>query len=685
VSVAANWYAVTVVALYVAAAVAVASVTDQFAIPGVVAVFSVIAIAATLAATRPPSAFASVVATTLVLLVIAAAGGAVWSVATVLALALLAHAIGWRIAPHVEGAEQTELVASRIALGAGAISYFVLVLGLLGVLTIPAVAVVLAGLAVISFREVVDSCRAVVRFARGVNRTAKATPLGVLACFWAVLLFIETVAPEIQYDALSYHLGLPRVWLAAGRMLEVPEQPQSYYYLGADLNFALAMLFGGQTAARLVSLGFLAVGALALYGAGRSMVAPRVGAVAAMLFVATPAVAWGATTTYVDDILAAYVLLATLAAFRAARTGDHRTAWLAGAFAGLAVATKLTAVIFVVPLAMVVLLARIVLRRSLLAGSGPFVHFAAAATILSAPWPLLRLLQTGNPVFPLLNGVFRSPLWPAQNETFNLREFGIGLDPLSLLRLPIAITVDARPFVEAMSGPVIGLGVLLLPLAFARRKDVLLLPFLASSAIGALVAWTFTAQYLRYLIPALGPLSLLAACALVPQRESARPLLRALPVLIVIAGLPLWFATFWNIPEKLPLGVALGLEPRSSYLARILPTYGALAALALAPDASATRLVLVSAQGGRGDDEDRLYAPGQVETKSSRRAQILFSSGDEETALEWLRGHAVTHVLVNRAGAGALENAAITRASFLSRIGTLEYASGGVELYRLGP
>jgi hypothetical protein len=155
--------------------------------------------------------------------------------------------------------------------------------------------------------------------------------------------------------------------------------------------------------------------------------------------------------------------------------------------------------------------------------------------------------------------------------------------------------------------------------------------------------------------------------------------------LVVVAGLPLWLATYWNIPEKIPLGVALGSEPRSAYLARILPTYGALQALARAPDASATRLVLVSAHGGRGDDEARLYAPGQVETTSSRRAQILFSSSDENTALEWLRAHAVTHVLVNRSGArGPLANAAIARSSFLLRIGTLEYASGGVELYRLG-
>ena len=681
----ANGYALAVVALYVGAAVAVASITTQLALSVDVAVVSIAAIAAALSMARPLSAALTIAVTSLVLLVIAVASGAFLSLVVVLALALLAHGIGSRVAPQIEDADPIELVAVRIALGAGVISYVVLVLALLGLLTIPAVGIALGGIALIVVRQIVDSCRGLANSVRRVDRATKVTPLGVLLCVWGVLLFIETIAPEIQYDALSYHLGLPRVWLAAGRMVDVPEQYQSYFYLGADLDFTVAMLFGGQTAARLVSLGLLVVGALGLYGAGRSMVSPRVGAVAAMLFVTTPAVAWGATTTYVDDVLAAYVLLATLVGFRATRSGEPSSAWIAGALAGLAVATKLTAVISVVPLGLVMFLGGLAWRRSILGALRPFARFAAATMIVASPWPLLRLVQTGNPVFPLLNGFFRSPLWPPQNETFNLGQFGVALDPLSLLSLPIAMSVDATPFVEAMRGPVIGLGLLLLPLALARRRDVLLLQFLGVSAIGALLVWTLAGQYLRYFVPALAPLSLLAASALVPEREPLRPAWRALPLLVAIAGLPLWLATFWNIPERVPLGVALGSESRAAYLARILPTYGPFATLSLAPDASATRVVLVSAHGGRGDDEDRLYAPGQVETTSSRRAQILFSSSDEAAALEWLRAHAITHVLVNRAGIPpVMADAAIVRASFLLRIGSLEYTSGTMELYRLG-
>src|SRR5206468_2462654 len=105
-------------------------------------------------------------------------------------------------------------------------------------------------------RELADAARAVVRGARTLTH-GRADPILAAACVWAIVLLVEAVAPEVQYDALSYHLGLPRAWIDAGRLIDVPEQIQSYYYLGAEMNFTLAMLLGGAVAAKLLSFGYL--------------------------------------------------------------------------------------------------------------------------------------------------------------------------------------------------------------------------------------------------------------------------------------------------------------------------------------------------------------------------------------------------------------------------------------------
>ena len=61
-------------------------------------------------------------------------------------------------------------------------------------------------------------------------------PVFVTAIFLAVS-FIATLAPETEYDALWYHLELPRQWLLAGRPVDNVTEYVSLYPMGFDLLF----------------------------------------------------------------------------------------------------------------------------------------------------------------------------------------------------------------------------------------------------------------------------------------------------------------------------------------------------------------------------------------------------------------------------------------------------------------
>src|SRR5258706_9583126 len=41
--------------------------------------------------------------------------------------------------------------------------------------------------------------------------------------------------------------------------------------------------------------------------------------------------------------------------------------------------------------------------------------------MVALPWYALTYHWTGNPVFPMLNGIFQSPLWPAENRVMDAR------------------------------------------------------------------------------------------------------------------------------------------------------------------------------------------------------------------------------------------------------------------------
>ena len=148
------------------------------------------------------------------------------------------------------------------------------------------------------------------------------------------------LAPEVQYDALWYHLELPRRWLASGHAIDDVNDYVSLYPLGWDLLFGAALTLDGPVAAKLLHWMMLpACGAVA--GLLARMSVPRASPwLAAAIFVTAPTVFWEATTAYIDLALALYVGVAIYALLRAHETDDHRWLGVAGLHLGFACATK---------------------------------------------------------------------------------------------------------------------------------------------------------------------------------------------------------------------------------------------------------------------------------------------------------------------------------------------------------
>src|SRR5207249_4375846 len=110
---------------------------------------------------------------------------------------------------------------------------------------------------------------------------------------------------------------------------------------------------------------------------------------------------------------------------------DRRLPWLtlAGLLAGFALSTKLSAVLLLLPVGAVIAIRALTdARRRSAGGCLALLSFGCSLLVSGAPWPVLRFVQTGNPVFPFLNGVFKSPLGPPVNEMMNLGIFGLGTD-----------------------------------------------------------------------------------------------------------------------------------------------------------------------------------------------------------------------------------------------------------------
>ena len=234
-----------------------------------------------------------------------------------------------------------------------------------------------------------------------------------------LLVLIQAISPEIQYDALRYHLTLPARFLQAHGYTPTPWIRQSWFVSSSEMLYTFQLALGGEAAAKLLNFAILALLLAMVHGVARRHHSEPAAAVATLLTAATPIVAWVGGTAK-PDVFSAAFCFAAFGCFCEWRR-DEKWGWLAigGLCAGLAVSFKLTSVLFVGVLMGTLMCALVWLSRGSRGQKARALGAAVRGVILGgAPWFVFRFALTGNPVFPFLNGWFHSPLLGAVNEPF---------------------------------------------------------------------------------------------------------------------------------------------------------------------------------------------------------------------------------------------------------------------------
>lgn len=327
-----------------------------------------------------------------------------WRITIAGAILSVAGGLGGRILPR-PGVPSTNSEGGTLfwrvvqtALGLGVLGIVILLVGLTVGFNRWFFGMLLLGLGVLLRRDVAEwwgSWRGLSLLWQSGGRLEKIIGLGC-ALLLSFTLF-TALAPPLKFDALVYHLTLPQIYLAAGRI-----EYQSSIFWGMpqtmEMLFTWAISLGGMETGAVLAwgIGFLTLIGVVDFGCNMS---PRVGWVAgaALLggFTLAISLSWG----YVDWLVMLFGL-STLILLDAWRTTDERQLLvLAGLCAGFATGTKYTAGVLALGGLFVVWAhsprtAKIWLVNSLWFG------LPALGGVL--PWLLKNVLFTGNPVYPLV-------------------------------------------------------------------------------------------------------------------------------------------------------------------------------------------------------------------------------------------------------------------------------------------
>ena len=391
-----------------------------------------------------------------------------------------------------------------------------------------------------------------------------------LLCVIVVMHVFVVAKPDVGHDANAMHLQFARLLADRHRWnFDVLRHAWAVMPLGADLGYAAAFVLGGEDAARLLNFAFGLVACRVVYELVAKY-AHREIALASVCLVASMPLAYLETATlYVDSLWTAFLLAALLAAINFAHTRSSSDLAAYALLAAGAMLTKAIAIVWILPLALalVFVMARTAGRRAIGGSAWTLIGLA----VLLAAWPYANAwIRTGNPVFPFMNAIFRSPLFDTTASLVNPR-YQTALGPASLYD----IFLSSGRFIEGEDGAAGFQWLLLLPIfalgfAFRRRSIV---QWLCAGLAAFFFVVVFSQQsYLRYLLPFLMLFAVLAAWALddFVRGPRIRAMLIASVALLCMLNLRFMYAASWP-NQQLCLSCGVDGHARSDYINTFLP------------------------------------------------------------------------------------------------------------------
>lgn len=326
--------------------------------------------------------------------------------------------------------------------------------------------------------------------------------MGILVGLIFVLTMFAALAPPIRFDALVYHLTLPRIYLQTQRMIYVPQlmfwgMPQS-----AEMLYLFAMSLGGEGAAALLGwlIGLAALVGILGYVADQLASSPAWAAVAALAcgYTLAASLSWAYNDWWV--LLFGLGFLVSITLWSQERQAG--SLWLAALFAGFALGTKYTAGVLIV-CGSVVILWRSLRRTGVQSALKALFQFGALALLVFSPWLVKNWTATGNPFYPLL-----FPAGAMTELRLQLYQGGPAWGNwLDVFLLPLRSTflgVEGAPGYNASIGPLL-LGLCPAAVLSWRGMNDRQRKFLmtcALTAISGVVVWMIMGRFSSYLLQA---------------------------------------------------------------------------------------------------------------------------------------------------------------------------------------
>lgn len=364
---------------------------------------------------------------------------------------------------------------------------------------------------------------------------------------------IGALGPELSFDALWYHLTLPKLYLEKQKIFFIPGGLLYYSAFPqlTEMLYTAALAIKGEVLAKLIHYCF-GLGCIYSLFLLLKKFKTRLALIGCLIFYSQLAVGWLATSPYVDLARTFFEILALSSFLDWLKRREYKWLIKTAVLIGLAVSVKLLAVFSVLSFVFLILLFS---AKEKVKNAFSFLFFSF---LIPLPWFILTFINTKNPIYPL----FTSWFFKAQSGGLGLVQWLKTRNLVSFIQVLVKTTFTRGDILT----PMFLIGLPLLFLKYKKNKEIKIVSFYFW--LNFLFYFLIPINYNRFLLPYI-PAFIFILISVLDSLTKKQQLVKKIFYLatIFIASLNIISR---GVANKKFLRVVLGKESKKEFLAEHL-------------------------------------------------------------------------------------------------------------------
>jgi len=228
-----------------------------------------------------------------------------------------------------------------------------------------------------------------------------------LLSFHFLVNLLGVLGPEISFDALWYHLTLPKIFLQNHLIFHIPGNLLYYSDMPklTEMLYVFGFSVGNETFAKLIHFSFGILTLIAIYKISRKFTSVKFSLLACLIFYSNLVVGWESITAYVDLSRTFFEIMSFWGLVNWIENKKRKWLYVSGIMLGFAITAKLVSIGTILIFIGIIFYVALIKKEKMIELVKNSSVLIFSSLIAPLPWFIFAFINTNNPIYPYFSGI----------------------------------------------------------------------------------------------------------------------------------------------------------------------------------------------------------------------------------------------------------------------------------------